>query len=264
MAAHTFLFLEWNLISQAEYVVDSNIYLVSFQEDALLFDIGKKTDQEGTKHIDHPWHVYSNPEYPEMYPFLAMACHLICDPTILNVQCHLFEGSEQYERFNIIFLEIVGHPKYRQRFIALGMPSEDFGTHSIRKGAVTFVATECTACPPIASIYLRVNLAMPGVMNRYIKYESAGDQFTVKCVSGSSRMSTEFAIIPVYFDFTSFGEAEMEHNESRIDNWIKARMPLTSQSNEKVFGVFRMCVAALVYYDNFLKEHLHPMEYSLR
>ena len=116
-----------DLISRAEYVVDSNIDLVSFQQDALLFDIGKtKTDQEGTTNIDHPWHVYSNPEYPEICPFLAMACHLICDPTILNCQCHIFEGSGKYEQFNIIFLEIVGHPKHRQRFIALGMPPEDF------------------------------------------------------------------------------------------------------------------------------------------
>ena len=66
-------------------------------------------------------------------------------------------------------------------------------------------------------------------MNCYIKYESAGDQFTGKCVSGRSRMSTEFAISPEYFDFTSCDEAEREHNESRIDNWIKAIMPLTSQ-----------------------------------
>ena len=107
----------------------------------------QKKDQECTKNIDLPWHVYSNPEYSEICQFLAMACHLICDPTILNGQCHLFEGSGQYERFNIIFLEIVGHPKYRQIFIALGIPPEDFGTHFIRKGAVTFVATGCTTCP---------------------------------------------------------------------------------------------------------------------
>ena len=98
---------------------------------------------------------------------------------------------------------------------------------------------------------------MPGVMNRYIKYESAGDQFTGKCVSGHSRMSTEFEIRPVYFDFTSCDEAEREHNENMIDNWIKARMLLISQSNEKVFGMFRMCVPALVYYNDLLKEHLH-------
>ena len=94
-------------------------------------------------------------------------------------------------------------------------------------------------------------------MNRYIKCESAGNQFKGKCVSGPSRMSTEFAISPAYFYFTSFDEAEREHNKNMIDNWIKARIPLTARSNEKVFGMFRMCVAALVYYDDFLKEHLH-------
>ena len=140
----------------------------------------------------------------------------------------------------------MGHPKYRQIFISSGMPPEYFGTHSIRKGEVTFVATGCTTCPPIAPICFRANREMPDVMNRYIKYESTGDQFTVKCVSGRSSLSTEFAIIPEYFDFTSCGEAEREHNENRIDNWIKARIPLTSQSNEKVFGMFRMCVESLV------------------
>ena len=113
-----------------------------------------------------------------------MACHLICDPTIFNGQCYLFEGSGQYERFNIIFLKIVGHTKYRKIFIALGMPLEYFGTHSIRNRAVTFVATGCTTCPPISSICLRSNWAMPGGMNRYIKYESTGNQFKGKCVSG--------------------------------------------------------------------------------
>ena len=155
-------------------------------------------------------------------------------------------GSGQYDRFNRIFLEIVGHPKYRQIFIALGMPPEDFGTHSIRKGAVTFVATGCTTCPPIASICLCSNWAMPGGMNRYIKYESTGNQFKGKCVSGRSRVSTEFAISPAYFNFTSCDEAEKEHNEIRIDNRIKSRMMLTAQSNDKVLGIFRMCVEALV------------------
>ena len=72
------------------------------------------------------------------------------------------------------------------------------------------------------------------------------NNFKGKFVSGHSRMSTEFSIIPAYFYFTSCDEAEREHIENRIDNWIKARLPLTAQSNEKVFGMFRMCVEALV------------------
>ena len=50
VAARIFLLLEWNLISWAEYVVDSNIDLVYFQQDDFLFDIGKtEKDQEGIK-----------------------------------------------------------------------------------------------------------------------------------------------------------------------------------------------------------------------
>ena len=123
----------------------------------------------------------------------------------------------------------MGHTKYRHIFIALGMPPEDFGTHFIRKGEFIFVANGCNTCPPIAYICLRANWAIPVVMNHYIKYESAGDQFKGKFVSGCSRMSTEFAISPAYFDFTSCDEAERKHNESIIDNCIKAIMQLTVQ-----------------------------------
>ena len=59
-------------MSRAEYVVDSKIDLVSFEKDALLFDMGPtKTDQDGTCNIDHPWHVYSCPEHPEICAHLA-------------------------------------------------------------------------------------------------------------------------------------------------------------------------------------------------
>ena len=58
--AHTFLLMEWNLMSRSEYVVDLKIDLVSFEKDALLVHMGKtKIDQEGTKHVNDPWHVYS-------------------------------------------------------------------------------------------------------------------------------------------------------------------------------------------------------------
>ena len=53
----------------------------------------KKTDQEGAKNIDRPWNVYSNPEYSEIFPFLPMDCHLICNPTIINGQCHFLKGQ---------------------------------------------------------------------------------------------------------------------------------------------------------------------------
>ena len=258
VAAHTFLILQWNLISRAEFVLESKIDAILFQNDAMLFDVGKtKTDQDGTRNIDHPWHLYGNTEHPYICCFLAMGRHLINNPTILAGKCSIFEGTGQYDRFCRILYDMVSDARYRDRFSSLGMPPQYFGTHSVRKGAVTHISTGTTSCPPIASICLRANWSMPGVMNRYIKYENAGDQFVGKCVSGRTRMSKEFGASPAYFDFSSCDRCDQERYRRRLDDWIKDRMPMDARSNEKVFAVFKMCVASIEYNRDFLMTNLH-------
>ena len=127
----------------------------------------------------------------------------------------------------------------------------------MRKGAVTHISTGTTSCPPIASICLRANWSMPGVMNRYIKYENAGDQFVGKCVSGRTRLSKEFAASPAYFDFSSCTRFEQETNKRGVDNWIKDRMPDEAKKNDKVFALFKMCIATIEYNREFLMKNLH-------
>ena len=152
---------------------------------------------------------------------------------------------------------MVSDARYRDRFSSLGMPPQYFGTHSVRKGAVTHISTGTTSCPPIASICLRANWSMPGVMNRYIKYENAGDQFVGKCVSGRTRMSKEFGASPAYFDFNSCNRSDRERNQRRLDDWIKNRMPIDARSNEKVFAVFKMCISSIEFHREFMMTNLH-------
>jgi hypothetical protein len=59
---------------------------------------------------------------------------------------------------------------HRDFFVALGIHREYFGTHSIRKGAVAYVACGLTCSPPIASICILANWKILVVMNRYIRY----------------------------------------------------------------------------------------------
>lgn len=178
IAAHLFLTLDWNMLSRVDYIVNSNIEFVGMSSDALRFDVGlTKTDQEGKNNIDHPFHVYSCPENPVICPVLAMAKHLCKSNSILGGNSKLFEGSNQYEHYFAIFRSIVNSDEHRQSFIDRGMNPKYFGTHSMRKGAVTHIASGVTSSPPIASICIRANWKMPGVMNRYIKWESAGDQY---------------------------------------------------------------------------------------
>jgi hypothetical protein len=94
-------------------------------------------------------------------------------------------------------------------------------------------------------------------MNRYIKYENAGDQFVGKCVSGRTRLSKEFAASPAYFDFSRCSRVEKEQHDKIIDSWIKQRMPAVGQSNDKVFALLKMCVASIAYHREFLQQNLH-------
>ncbi len=86
------------MISRADNIVNTHIDLFSVMNDALCCDPGpSKTNQEGTKHQDHPFHLYSVAENPTICVVTAMCRYLICNPTILNGGVKLFEGSSQYE-----------------------------------------------------------------------------------------------------------------------------------------------------------------------
>jgi len=104
-----FLLLDWNLISHADNVANAHADLFGIMNDALLCHVSpSKGDQDGVKHTDHPFHIYSVPENPIICPVLAFAHYLIQNPSILNGGGKLFEGSAQYERFNNIFKSCTG------------------------------------------------------------------------------------------------------------------------------------------------------------
>jgi len=187
-----------------------------------------------------------------------MAKHLVKNPRILSVSgnCKLFKGSNQYEHFFSIFRKIVNSEEHRQSFIDRGLDPKYFGTHSIRKGAVTHIASGVTSTPPIASICIRANWKMPGVMNRYIKWESAGDQYVGRCVSGRKRLDKSFAESIPYFDFSDYGMLEKEVKMRELDQWIKDRM-LDGGNNESIFYMFKSCLASLIYHRPWLNRTIH-------
>ena len=250
--------LAWNLISRAEIIVDAKIDLVSYKDDSLLFDMSiTKTDQEGTKNIDHPWHVSLCPELPEICAHLALARHIMANPTVLYAQVPLFKRKSQYERCNAIFRGIVSSPEHREEFASLGISPADFGIHLIRKGAVTYVSTGSMTCPPIAFICIRANWTMPGILSRYIKFESDGDEYVSKCVSGCRRNSKTFAASQPYWDFSADDPDAKEACERTLHRFLKDRLPSTAKNNLIFFVLHKMAIAQIAYHRRFLEQNLH-------
>ncbi|RHZ17319.1 hypothetical protein DYB37_006467, partial [Aphanomyces astaci] len=77
--------------------------------------------------------------------------------------------------------------------------SSEIGTHSIRKGAATFVSSGSTGGPSLVSICLRCGWSLGSVFERYMHYERAGDQFVGRVVAGLPLNQANFAVLPPHF-----------------------------------------------------------------
>ena len=97
--------------------MNAHVDLFGVLNDSLICHVGvTKGDKEGSKHQDHPFHLFTNPDCPWICDGLAFSCYLLCHPSLINGGCKMFEGSSQYEHFNTIFHEIVRHPDHRNFF----------------------------------------------------------------------------------------------------------------------------------------------------
>jgi len=127
----------------------------------------------------------------------------------------------------------------------------------MQKGAVTHVAYGVTSSLPIASICIRKNWKMPGLMNRYIKYEATGDQYVERCGSSYSRLGKGFAESIPYLDFSLFDPIVKEQMMKEDDDWIKACMPGGAVLNESVFDLFNACLSSVVFQRDWLNHSIH-------
>jgi hypothetical protein len=73
------------------------------------------------------------------------------------------------------------------------------GTHLIRKGVCTFAMSGSTGGPSIVSVCLRAGWTLGNVLDRYLRYEAAGDCFVGRVVAGLPLDSKNFSILPVHF-----------------------------------------------------------------
>ena len=82
-----------------------------------------------------------------------------------------------------------------------GCQIEDIGVHSIRKGAATYVSSGSTCAPPQVATNIRAGWTMGAIQDTYLRYESAGDQYVGRAVSGLPIHSAKFGVLPPEIEF---------------------------------------------------------------
>jgi hypothetical protein len=253
--SHLYLLMSWNLMCRTINIESIKFIHLDIYEDALAIFFGNmKNDQEGDT-LKDARHVYSNPLEPTVCPILSLGLYLL---TFSNNFDSLFPGTRQSSRFSNCLTRALNCEKGLSILANSGISSyKEIGTHSIRKGSASFVCSGSLGGPDIASVSNRCGWRLAGVMDRYIKYERAGDFFVGRVVTGLPLNTPDFQILPPRFSKSLSNEV--------LNDILMKSFPILEKFRN-LYGVCRMVLASVIYHREFLKSTMpcnHAIFHSL-
>jgi len=135
---------------------------------------------------------------PWVCPFLSLAVYVFCLPFKDPSNDALFPGGSQEDRFSKNLQGIVEN--LDDEFVNQlgGSSKDDIGTHSTRKGAVSYVLS-LLGGPNVIQVFLRCCWSLGNVQDRYIFLDSGGDQFVGRSAGGLPLSDSKFATLPPHF-----------------------------------------------------------------
>ena len=193
--ARCFLCITSNLMCRSANTVSIHLHHMEWREDCLaIYFAHMKNDQSGERKRD-PRHIYANPVDPVVCPLAALGMYLNTFGLTGSKSTALFPGTNQYDRFAKILKGFL--QKHRETLEKeFGINVDNIGVHSIRKGAATYVSSGSTCAPPQVATNIRAGWTMGPIQDTYLRFESAGDQYVGRVISGLPLSSSEFAAMP--------------------------------------------------------------------
>jgi len=270
---HGVLTTMWNLMSRVDNAVTICRGHMEWEGDSLrIFFAHEKTDQAMEK-PGFPRHVYANPLRPAICPILSLGVYfLVYDVTRMKSE-FIFPRRNKKKGFEMKLQQWVdgiievkereGGKKIQIRVIEKcgekrgGKRSRSirrYGSHSVRKGAMTFACSGSTDCPTFAALATRGGWSL-GTMSIYCQYEAAGDQYVGRTLSGLNVHDESFGILPPSFKkgYEDIVEEMMGDNFGGYDE-----MSVEFQK------VLKMTTASVVYHMEWLRKEIgwdggHPL-----
>ena len=165
---HCVMTTMWNLMARVKNGVGLCRTHFDVEGDALLiYYAQEKTDHQGRKGRD-PRHVYANPFKPEICPILSLGLYFVLIDVTTLVQKFVFPGKAEdvAKAFNDYLRKVVESKEKMGEFVE---PEVKRGSHSLRKGAATFVSSGGTNAPSHAAISNRGGWSIGSVQKIYLQ-----------------------------------------------------------------------------------------------
>ena len=159
----------------------------------------------------------------------------------------LFDGNDSEGRFGKIEQRVL---KEHAAVLDIGALICDIGTHSTRKGVISFCLEMC--CILAVQVYLRAGWSLGNVADRYILAGAGGDE-TVGRAAAGLKFDHTFAILPPHFSKT---DAAM-----LLPLWPKI-VPQFDRYPASFRRIIPYLAASILYHQEYLREtlsHNHPI-----
>lgn len=200
----------------------------------------------GGHEVTSPKHCYQN-------PYMAVAC---CDFVLGLYLCstrdrpqeddpRIFVGADTaHSTFNKWFVDLVKEHEGEISQIASG---KNLSSHSVRKGSGTAGANGTTAAPSVISICRRGDWSIGQVLDRYLKWAAAQDQYLGRVLALLPSYDGRFATPAAHW---VAGSAEAVN--AGIEEVFGANYPLTFRP------MLKRCLAAMVNHSKWVLSELPP------
>jgi hypothetical protein len=237
-----FTVLSWNLACRSKNTALIRLHEITWASSFHCYKIKfghMKNDQSGAD-AKYSCHLYANPLEPLVCPVYLLALYFSCcinTPQVYNG--FLFPGHDQHQRYSVMLQRLLDTKVDEVK--SLGYNPGDIGTHSIRKGAITYLSS-LVGGPPMAAVCLRAGWTMGKVKDIYMRYVASGDQFTGQSLSVLPILLPEFAASPPHFT---------ESYKEWAGGLIALQFPMISDVSH-LQRLCLMCLASTFYHKDWL------------
>lgn len=244
---HCFETMSWNLMARSHNVGVVTYGCMGWENDCLFVHFAKtKKDHKGKK--KHKAHVFANPLQPAVCPILSLAIYVLCTQDTRRNQ--LFTGQKSEGRFSKALKRLLTEIPELKTVI----PNvNDIGTHSNRKGSVSFVLMYVVIS--VVAVYLRAGWSLGNTQDRYIHGGPGADQLVGRAVCGLPVNGIEFSTLAPHFKSSAYNFIQRDIRwENIIDNYDK--FPVSFKA------VLPFLIASIIYHHDYLVSTLeanHPL-----
>jgi hypothetical protein len=141
--------------------------------------------------------MYANPLSPIVCPLVALGLYFTsCFNTIQDNNGKLFPGAFQETRFAGLLQRVIS--EHWDEISIMGYKRSELGTHSIWKGAVSYIAS-IPGGPSAVAVCIRAGWTMGKVKDGYMRYVTSGDQFVGRTHCLLNVLTPDFGVSPPHF-----------------------------------------------------------------